>query len=122
MSHKSGGRHSDRLRHGQRNWLETSCSAMLTYTMSKAVARGSIASSYADVAARGFRGVMEKLSLGADGSTNVADICIGTSVGDAAYSFNRMRATNDFHGLGAFLIMYEQLAEGCNFGSPGDGG
>lgn len=33
----------------------------------------------------------------------------GTNVGDYAYYVARTRATNDFHGLGAFLIMNEQL-------------
>jgi unsaturated rhamnogalacturonyl hydrolase len=30
-------------------------------------------------------------------------------VGDYAYYVARTQATNDFHGLGAFLIMNEQL-------------
>ncbi|UIX35699.1 hypothetical protein [Streptomyces sp. GQFP] len=33
----------------------------------------------------------------------------GANVGDYAYCIARTRATNDFHGLGAFLIMNEQL-------------
>ncbi|MGW3652110.1 hypothetical protein [Streptomyces sp. NPDC000878] len=39
----------------------------------------------------------------------LADISIGTNVGDYAYCIARTRATNDFHGLGAFLIMNEQV-------------
>ena len=54
-------------------------------------------------------GVLAKLSLGSDGRTNLKDISIGTNVGDYSYYINRTRATNDFHGLGAFLIMNEQL-------------
>ena len=50
-----------------------------------------------------------KLSLGADGLTNVADICVGTAVGDETYYLNRPRATNDLHGLGAFILMFEQM-------------
>jgi len=41
--------------------------------------------------------------------TNLIDICEGTNVSDLAYYFARKRNENDFHGLGAFLIMNEQL-------------
>ncbi len=95
------------------NWLETSCSSMLTYAVSRALQRGYVAASYTDIATRGYAGVLQKVSLGQDGLTNIADICIGTGVGDYAFYLARPRATNDFHGLGAFLIMYEQLAPRC---------
>jgi rhamnogalacturonyl hydrolase YesR len=35
--------------------------------------------------------------------------CIGTNVGSYSFYVAHPRATNDFHGLGAFLIMNEQL-------------
>jgi unsaturated rhamnogalacturonyl hydrolase len=44
-----------------------------------------------------------------DGSFQQIFISIGTNVGDYKYYIDRTRATNDFHGLGAFLIMNEQL-------------
>lgn len=34
--------------------------------------------------------------------------CVGANVGDYAYYAGRARATDDFHGLGAFLIMNER--------------
>ncbi len=37
------------------------------------------------------------------------DICEGTNVGDLAFYLARKRNTDDFHGLGAFLIMNEEL-------------
>jgi unsaturated rhamnogalacturonyl hydrolase len=95
------------------NWLETSCSAMLTYSLSRAVQRGYLAPNYADVVAKAYQGVMQKVSLGSDGLTNIVDISVGTSVGSLAYYYGRTRASNDFHGLGAFLIMLEQLRDGC---------
>ena len=64
---------------------------------------------YQAVARRGYEGVLARLSVGADGRTTLADISVGTNVGDYAYYVGRTRATNDFHGLGAFLIMNEQL-------------
>jgi unsaturated rhamnogalacturonyl hydrolase len=61
------------------------------------------------VARKGYQGVLTKLSMGADGLTNLIDISEGTNVGDLAYYFGRKRNENDFHGLGAFLIMNEWL-------------
>ncbi|MCX5062589.1 MULTISPECIES: glycoside hydrolase family 105 protein [unclassified Streptomyces] len=91
------------------NWTETSCSSMFTYALSRGVQQGYLDPHYAAVARRGYQGVLAKLSVGSDGRTNLADITIGTNVGDYAYYIDRTRATNDFHGLGAFLIMNEQL-------------
>ncbi|MEU6552159.1 glycoside hydrolase family 88 protein [Streptomyces sp. NPDC046915] len=91
------------------NWTETSCSSMFTYALSRGAERGYIDPHYAAVARRGYEGVLAKLSVGADGRTELADISIGTNVGDYAYYVARTRDTNDFHGLGAFLIMNEQL-------------
>jgi unsaturated rhamnogalacturonyl hydrolase len=93
------------------NWTETSCSSMYTFVISRAVERGYVDASYKSVATRGYQGVLARLSLGSDGRTNLKDISIGTNVGDYAYYIARTRATNDFHGLGAFLIMNEQLTK-----------
>ena len=94
------------------NWTETSCSSMYTFTIARAVQRGYVSPLYALNAAYGYHGVLQKVSNGPDGLTNVDDICIGTNVGDLAFYFARPRATNDLHGLGAFLIMNEQLRYG----------
>src|SRR5260370_41178831 len=74
-----------------------------------AVRTGYVDKSYEDVAEKGYKGVLTKLSLGDDGLANIADICEGTNVADLAYYFARKRNVNDFHGLGAFLIMNEQF-------------
>ncbi|MFE7170630.1 glycoside hydrolase family 105 protein [Streptomyces sp. NPDC057616] len=91
------------------DWTETSCSSMFTYALSRGVQQGYLDPHYEAVARRGHQGVLAKLSVGSDGRTELADISIGTNVGDYAYYAARTRATNDFHGLGAFLIMNEQL-------------
>lgn len=92
-----------------KNWLETSCSAMYTFTLSRGVQRGYLDPSYLPVAAKGYQGVLSQLSIGSDGLTNLKNICEGTNVGDLAYYYGRARNTNDFHGLGSFVIMNEQL-------------
>jgi len=91
------------------NWHETSCSSMYTYMLWMGVQRGYLPKHYAAVAQKGYRGVLTKLSIDSEGMTNLIDISEGTNVGDLAYYFARKRNTNDFHGLGAFLIMNEQL-------------
>src|SRR5690348_10302706 len=90
------------------NWTETSSSAMFTYIIDVAVKRGYVSKKYHAVAEKGYRGVLSRVSLGPDGRTNVAGICVGTNVGDLQFYLDRPRMTNDFHGLGAFLIMNEE--------------
>jgi unsaturated rhamnogalacturonyl hydrolase len=91
------------------NWTETSASAMFTYMISRGVERGYLDASFKPVATRGYQGVLGRISLGSDGRTNVREIVVGTSPGSLSYYFGRPRETNDFHGLGAFLVMNEQL-------------
>jgi unsaturated rhamnogalacturonyl hydrolase len=82
---------------------------MYTYVTGMAVDRGYVDKKYSANAARGYAGVLTKISLDKDGQTNITDICEGTNVADLAYYFARKRNTNDFHGLGAFLIMNEKF-------------
>jgi unsaturated rhamnogalacturonyl hydrolase len=91
------------------NWLETSSSSMYTYIISIAVKRGYVNRRYQQVADRGYKGVLSKITLDADGLTNITDISEGTNVADLAYYFGRKRPVNDFHGLGAFLLMNEEF-------------
>jgi hypothetical protein len=89
---------------------QTSCSAMFTYVVSRAVERGYVDASLKAVASRGYQGVLARISLDSHGLTNLTQICIGTNVGARlSADLTRPRATNDFHGLGAFLILNEQL-------------
>jgi unsaturated rhamnogalacturonyl hydrolase len=92
------------------NWTETSCSSMFSFTISRAVQRGYLSPTFLPVAAKGYRGVLDRTSVGSDGRTQVDEIVVGTGVGSERYYLDRPRAVNDFHGLGAFLIMNEQLA------------
>jgi unsaturated rhamnogalacturonyl hydrolase len=91
------------------NWVETSSSSMYTFVTAIAAERGYVPKNYSNVAKKGYAGVLTKISLDSDGMTNIIDICEGTNVADLAYYFARKRATNDFHGLGAFLIMNEKF-------------
>jgi unsaturated rhamnogalacturonyl hydrolase len=91
------------------NWLETSSSSMYTYVIAMAIHRGYVEHKYAGTAQKGYAGVLTKISRDQEGQTNLTGICEGTNVADLAYYFARKRNTNDFHGLGAFLIMNEKF-------------
>ena len=91
------------------NWTETSCSSMYTFTIDRAVELGWVDDKYADVAERGYAGVLTRISRDSVGLTTLAGIVVGTNVGDYRYYIDRPRRNDDFHGLGAFLIMNEQL-------------
>jgi unsaturated rhamnogalacturonyl hydrolase len=91
------------------NWLETSCTAMHTYFLSKAAQKGYIdAATYAPLAIKGFNGEMEEVSNSSN--VQIKNICPGTGVlASASAYYQQQPATNDNHGLGAFLLMYDQL-------------
>jgi unsaturated rhamnogalacturonyl hydrolase len=88
------------------SFLETSCTAMFTYTMAHAVNRGWISSaSYGPVALVGWSGVASK--VGADGS--VDGVCIGTNyASDILYYYHRP-ARDDPHGYGPVLLAGSEM-------------
>jgi unsaturated rhamnogalacturonyl hydrolase len=104
------------------NWLETSSSSMYTYIMSTAIKRGYIPASYKSTARKGYNGVLSRITRGDDGFYHIAGICVGTDVGDLAWYLARPRATDDPHGLGAFLLMNEEWTTSISnmkqFGPP----
>ena len=93
----------------QGNWLETSSSSMYTFAMWVGVKRGFLPKRFKNVALKGYKGVLTQISMNKDGMTDLTNICEGTNVADINYYLARKRNTNDFHGIGAFLIMNEEL-------------
>jgi unsaturated rhamnogalacturonyl hydrolase len=94
-----------------RNWMETSCSMMYVYSMSRAIQKGFLDASYSKNVDLGYMGVLTKLSEDKNKMVYLTDICYGTSVSaDINYYFDRPKVTNDFHGLGSFLIMNELVS------------
>jgi rhamnogalacturonyl hydrolase YesR len=82
------------------SYLETSCSAMFTYAIARAVNMGYLDGSYASIALRGWEGVSSKIHT--DGQ--IEGVCTGTVVSDdLAYYYNRPTPLNDMHGTGAVL-------------------
>jgi len=93
------------------NWLETSSSSMYTYIIARSVQRGYVSKKSMKVACKGYRGVLTRLARDLYGTTHLSGICEGTNVGDVAFYLARKQNVDDFHGLGAFLIMNEQLSK-----------
>lgn len=93
------------------NWTETSCSALFTYAIAKAVRKGYLEMSYKACADRGYQGVIQTLEM-RDSELYLPCICTGTGVGDYQHYINRPKEINDMHGMGAFVLMcceYQRL-------------
>jgi rhamnogalacturonyl hydrolase YesR len=83
------------------SYLETSCSAMFTYAVARAVNKGYIEPRYVSIARRGWDGVMSRIRP--DGQ--VEGVCAGTGVGDdLVFYYHRPTPLNDAHGIGAVLL------------------
>lgn len=83
------------------SYLETSCSAMFTYTIARAVHGGYIEPRYASIALRGWEGVLSKIRP--DGQ--VEGVCTGTVVSDdVVHDYRRPTPLNDVHGIGTILL------------------
>lgn len=83
------------------SFLETSCSAMFTYAIARAVNARYIDTRYYEIAEKGWKGVMSKIN--ADGK--VEGICAGTVVSeDLNYYYQRPTPLNDIHGVATVLL------------------
>ena len=83
------------------SYLETSCSAIFTTVLARAVHKSYIEPEYASAAKRGMEGVMTKIRP--DGQ--VEGVCTGTGVGDdLKFYYDRPAPLNDVHGIGFVLL------------------
>jgi rhamnogalacturonyl hydrolase YesR len=90
------------------SYLETSCTAMFTYTIARAVNRGYIEPRYASVAKQGWKGVLSKIRQ--DGQ--VEGVCTGTGVSDNLIHYYRRPAPlNDVHGIGTVLLAGTEMLQ-----------
>ncbi len=83
------------------SYLESSCTAMFTYSIAKAVNEGWIDGVWSQVAWKGWRGLYNNITEDAQ----VKDICVGTHVEwNLAFYYNRPRSVNDTHGLASTIL------------------
>lgn len=90
------------------SYLETSCSAMFTYVIARAVDKGYVSKDYTSIALKGWKGVKSKIR--ADGQ--IEGVCTGTGIGDnLAFYYNRPTPLNDVHGIGAVLLAGSEILQ-----------
>jgi unsaturated rhamnogalacturonyl hydrolase len=90
-------------------WEETSCTAMFTYGIARAVNRGWIDASNMAVARKAFAGIAKNVT----GDGVVKGTCQGTNIGkNLDYYINRERPDDDLHGRGVVLLAGVEILSG----------
>jgi unsaturated rhamnogalacturonyl hydrolase len=100
------------------NWLESSGSSMFVYAIAKGVRLGLLESSYAAIAKKGYRGLLDHaISTDPGGTVHVNDVCRSAGLGgtpyrDGSYEYyiSTDRVSDDAHGIGAFLLAASEMA------------
>jgi len=83
------------------SYLETSATAMFTYSIAKGVNEGWIDDRYQSIAENGWEGIKSQIQ----GDGKVKNICAGTGIkNDLVFYYTRPAPLNDAHGLGAILL------------------
>lgn len=91
-----------------RNWLETSCTSLITYAAAKFYNNGIIGDDYKDMIISGYKGALSKTEINGD-KLSVTGVCVGTGVGLEEYYLYRPTVSNDLHGAGAFTMMCTEV-------------
>lgn len=92
------------------NWPENSCSCLYVAALCKAVRVGLLPEKYLLYAKKGYDAVIKSLTWDND-DLLIGDVCIGTGVGDYSHYIHRPVCTNDLHGVGAFLLMCQEIEQ-----------
>ena len=83
------------------SYLETSCSAMFTYAIARAVNKGYIDKRYSSIAEKGWKGILSKIHP----NGQIEGVCTGTVVSDNLVDYyHRPAPLNDIHGIGTVLL------------------
>jgi unsaturated rhamnogalacturonyl hydrolase len=88
------------------SYLETSCTAMFTYTIATAVNEGWINERYITIARDAWKALQTHVTP--DGQ--LQDVCVGTGVEEnLRFYYTRPTPLNDTHGLGPFLMAGSEM-------------
>jgi len=83
------------------SYIESSCTAMFTYCIARAVNEGWIDKRYASIALAGWEGLKNEF-ITHEGL--IKDVCVGTGIEDnLVFYYNRPKRLNESHGLGAVI-------------------
>lgn len=91
------------------NWLESSCTALFSYSLMRGSREGYLAKEYLEIGAKGYEGLNNTVCVTEEG-LSVSGICVGTCVGDYEFYAARPTSENDLHGMGAYLLMCCEMA------------
>ncbi|KMK74398.1 glycoside hydrolase family 88/105 protein [Alkalihalobacillus pseudalcaliphilus] len=87
------------------NWLESSCTSLFVYALAKGYRLGYLKKEAYERAVKGLNGIIEhSVEISEEGSLELKDICIGTSIGFYEDYVTRPTSVNDLHGVGAFAL------------------
>lgn len=93
------------------SYLETSCTAMFTYSIARAVNIGLIDKRYLPIAIKGWEGIMTKITDNGD----VEGVCTGTGTSDELiHYYTRPAPLNDVHGIGAVILAGKEILNTFN--------
>jgi unsaturated rhamnogalacturonyl hydrolase len=99
------------------NYLEASGTCMVVYAIAKGVRNGYLDRSWLPIAARGFEGLLNHLvTIDDKGQIDLHGICSSAGLGGNPYRDGSFEyyvsepiATNDLHGVGAFILAAVEL-------------
>jgi unsaturated rhamnogalacturonyl hydrolase len=101
------------------NYLEASGTCMHIYAIAKGVRTGYLAPNWLAVAEKGFQGLLHHLvTVDQDGGVNLHGTCTSAGLGGNPYRDGSFEyyisepiATNDLHGVGAFILAAQELEQ-----------
>jgi unsaturated rhamnogalacturonyl hydrolase len=100
------------------NYLETSGSAIMAYSLLKGVRLGFLPESYREYGLKAFNGICEKYLKETDGNLNLGGICLVAGLGpedntrrDGSFEYYMSEPVveNDAKGVGPLLLAYTEL-------------
>ena len=100
------------------NYLETSGSSMLAYSMLKGARLGVLPKEYAAKGEKTFRGIVDKYLSFTDGELNLGGICLVAGLGpednprrDGSYEYyiSEPVVENDAKGVAPFVLCYTEI-------------
>ena len=99
------------------NYLETSGTALIAYSILKAVRLGFLAPRYREIGVKAFQGIADRyLSKNEDGTLKLSGICLVAGLGgkkrrdgSLEYYFSEPVVENEAKGVAPFLLAYTEM-------------
>jgi len=92
------------------NWLESSCTCLYLYTLSKCIRLGFLSKDYKNQADNAYRGILKMIKEDS-GRILMENISKGLNVGDYEYYVGVKKSNSDLHGIGALVLGITEYAK-----------